>query len=1149
MQFINAQTGKKTAPNTVCEDDTVYLAIQKIQESVKDDVYIWCNRPVSTHEALGIIIEYTKWETRDMYRSYSDIAKAVKALFGVRLPPATQNVSRSKVLSLLGKTELHETVSCSFRYLVPGEYYFDHGVDPTKKVLSQFAETEYSFMDTSYLFLNTFQTNSFYFITKSGFMKLRPVQSNISIWENISKRYRFGEVTNGLDTTNRFRQLTETMRYHRVVEKTMTYLKVVGRCIYIESTFDRLITAFADSPATPEMPMLRFTSTSIGTTVTRLHKTVVQDPMFQTFMESDNKKSLQVVFRVPATSSPMYALLEVLPDKFYVSTRLSSRTNIPHNVFENVFPVINKFLNQISPFYTPLTKSVFTLNYAYHSMKLSKYVPNLLDMWFWITITAQKKMCTAKKLFFKARDGAPVVIPLNVSDNERTLNLQFLRSCGISKEILIKNFIKKNLGSSKQTLLQRISKDYSISAQDCIPIIDDVLQNPYAYVSKVPTIKVNRKSDITTSIRIESIQDIRYIDIIEKTIGNLLEECSDNVKSNASIESGSIMKSMSLKVQSQIGELEDFLDIVNISEPVDNAISYDKNEESLGIGSDVLRTLQRREPNIFMFKSDNTYRAYSVLCQDRQPIILDQDEYQEALTKSTNNSLGDVITYGSTPKKHVYACPEKWCIISGVARKKNQQCPVADEPYHETGDALYPGYISASKNPNGLCMPCCFRKKPIQGSKVHKRNEDCENVGNDTNVSIDNTLVKSGHLSRSQRILDFGDIGNLPAVIKRFFPEQVVRHGMGVQSSFFQCMAFITRNNGFFKEFRSKINFNQFIQGHHVLRCTQLYPNQFTKWWKTEQAEEYRSVFSLPQRLSKPQSQRELYMYSLYYERTISPDSGHESWLAIINTSPGMPHVVVVNAEDDKFVSLSVTPVLESKNDVRFLLKKGKVYEPLGTFEKREFESRFTKEASFVKDLIYTKYYYFKLGKDITRIVNARFMVVGLMDSSGYVCAVHEPFCVDFAFPHIHASDIPSKTKTSKSLPTKLFKITNNNFYKTDYQQSTRNLITDSDIDLQILYNQNVTDQRHSLLYDFKNKTALEQEHAASIWELLNQDETLTSDKSTADKIQTLRTKYKSRLPKIPDHVTDFIIERLIRPVPRNVIPILKQAPDEILTL
>lgn len=1149
MQFINAQAGQNVAMNTVREDESVHTALQMTQNIVKDEVYMWCSRPVSTHEALGIIIEYTKWETRDMYISSAEIAKAVKAVFGVKISSPTHILSRSQVLALLGKTDLHETVSCSFRYLVPGEYYLDHGVDPSKKVLSRFIETEYSILDTSYFYLHTFGTDRFFFITKSGFMKLRPTQTNSLKWENISKRFRFGDVTQGLDTTIRFRQLTETMRFHRVVEKSMTYLKVLGRCIYIESSFDNLITAFADSVATPEWPMLRFTSTSLGSTITRLHKSVVQDPVFQTFLESDNKKSLQVVFRVPGTSSPMYAFLEVLPDKFYVSTRLSSRANIPYEAFENVFSIINNFLKDISPLYTPLTKSLVMLNYANHTTKLSKYVPTTLDMWFWITITAQKKMCTANKLFFKARDGAPVVIPINMSDNERTLNLQFLRSCGMSKEILIKNFILKNLGSSKQTLLQRITKDYSISAQDCIPIIDDVFQNPYAYVSNVPVVKVNRKSDITTSLRIESIQDIRYIDIIQKTIGNLLEECSDQVKSKAIIESGSVMKSMSLKVQSQIGELDDFLDMVNISEPDHKAISFDRNEESLGVGSDVLRTLQRREPNIFMFKSDNRYRAYSVLCQDRQPIILNPDEFKEALKKSTDGSLGDVITYGSTPQKHVYACPEKWCIISGVARKKRQQCPVRDEPYHETCDALYPGYISASKNPNGLCMPCCFQKKPIQGSKIHKRNEDCQNAGNDVSVSTNSNLIKSSHLSRAQRILDFGDMGNLSPLIKRLFPEQVVRHGMGVQSSFFQCMAFLMKNNGFLNDFRSKVKFNQYIQGHHMVRPTNLYPIPFAKWWKTDQAKEYRTVFSLPQRLSKSQSQRELFMYSMYHERHISPDSGHERWLGIMNTSPGIPHVVVIDTEDDTFVSLSVTPVLESKNDIRFLLKTGKVYEPLGMYEKKTFESQFSKDASFVKNLIYTKSYHFQLEKDIRRIVNTRFMVVGLMDSSGGGCAVHEPFCVDFAYPHIHASDIPSTSRISKSLPSQLFKITDHAFYKHDYQQSTSNLITDAYIDLQILYNQSVTDKRHSLLKEFQSKMKLEQEHAARIWELVSQNENLTSEKSTKDKIRTLRTKYKSRLPNIPDHVIDFIIERLIRPMPTNVIPIIKQTPDEVLTL
>lgn len=437
----------------------------------------------------------------------------------------------------------------------------------------------------------------------------------------------------------------------------------------------------------------------------------------------------------------------------------------------------------------------------------------------------------------------------------------------------------------------------------------------------------------------------------------------------------------------------------------------------------------------------------------------------------------------------------------------------------------------------------------MEGSKLHKRNEECENVRKDIDVYTANVLIRSSHLSRAQRILDFGDIGNLPPIIKPFFGEGVVRHGMGVQSLFFQCIAFVTRNKEFLKDFISKITFTQYIQGHQVARATQVYPKEFKKWWASKQATEYRSIFSLPFKLSKRQSERELHMYSSYYERQILQDIGHETWLPIINAIPGLPHFVVVDVQDNNFVSISVTSVSESKTDISFILKKGKVYEPLGMSDKKAFQSLFSKQVPFVKTLVYTKAFQFKLAGNFKRVINTRYMVVGLMDSTGDVCAIQLPFSVDCSYQHIHASDIKSDAKISKSLPSKLLKITSNSFYKQDYQVATQKLVSNAHVDLQILYGYNVPDERNSILSELTKKVVLEQEYAVAIYDLVNEDLNLKSEKSTKEKIRSLREKYRSRLPKIPDQVTDFILERLIRPVPRNVLPILKQHPYEIINL
>ena len=35
---------------------------------------------------------------------------------------------------------------------------------------------------------------------------------------------------------------------------------------------------------------------------------------------------------------------------------------------------------------------------------------------------------------------------------------------------------------------------------------------------------------------------------------------------------------------------------------------------------------------------------------------------------------------------------------------------------------MYVGFLSRSKNPNDLCMPCCFKKDPLESKNQDKKN-------------------------------------------------------------------------------------------------------------------------------------------------------------------------------------------------------------------------------------------------------------------------------------------------------------------------------------------------------------------------------------------------------------------------------------------
>lgn len=155
--------------------------------------------------------------------------------------------------------------------------------------------------------------------------------------------------------------------------------------------------------------------------------------------------------------------------------------------------------------------------------------------------------------------------------------------------------------------------------------------------------------------------------------------------------------------------------------------------------------LQKSEPILFLSKKTGNYDTYSTNCQSnikRQPVVLSKKEYDELNADPDPNMrlmLKDALEYGSDPdNKYYYMCPRYWSfkdrrpmteqevqdkgLAQHVIGKKDKEVTL-DKYIFEFNDygkehmgakgyiPHYPGFLNPSVHPNGLCVPCCFKKK------------------------------------------------------------------------------------------------------------------------------------------------------------------------------------------------------------------------------------------------------------------------------------------------------------------------------------------------------------------------------------------------------------------------------------------------------
>lgn len=1142
---MRASTGKEISVSDVFPDDRVSAAASKLQGVLGDTVYIWTRRAVTVYEAVGMVVEDTAWEKSVEDIPGTEVQKSAKKLFGISLQ-TPRSVDRLWLVGALQRKDLFETVSCAFRYISVGGYFADHGIDPFRGVPKGFSEKAHGLVGTSQILLETFGVDVFYVATRADLERLKPANADDPGWSKVLARYRFDEevAVDHSGESLRYADLMDKPKTISVSEKTLTYIKVSGNRMFVKPGIDVLMTAFATYETSPDMPMLRLGNHSLGTVLTRLHESFVESPELDRYIVSSKKNFLQALIKIPETAS--YALLEVFPDKYYLSARFSQRDATSTDVFTRVFDPANRFLARVSPYFIPVTPDVLRSGYVSFSVKLSEYRTSLVDMWYSAVLVSQKKICDIRSLYNAAVDGGPILKPVNVSQDERKAFLQFIRSANVSKEALVRNFLYHNSGASGPVLIRRIVNDYGLTSEDASDMVREFQEFARYVVPQITTVRVDKQSASRVVLRIELLQDERYVDRIANAVSILFDECSTGVGSRKrAVASVDVIKTISDKVHSKIGDIDEFLDLMNISEPGagrDDSVAEDFDVAESGMGSDVLRALQQRDPAVFGFKASGVFRPYSVQCQDRQPIVLTEEELRHATKGSTDGSFKGNITYGSD-RQFRYICPTKWCVTSKVARKKGEKCPLRDEPEYDFGEMTYPGYITGSKHPKGLCMPCCFKKEPVPGSKVYARKGLCEGLR-----ETGDDLVAANHLSRSDRILDDGVFGKVPESLLSHVPEGVVRRGMGSNTSLFDAIEFVFQDTNFMNEFRKNMLYHHFITGSPRENVARVASDQgFVRWWKSPDSATYRTIFGLKTSLSAKQESREKVAFSTFNGVKANRDDPHDAWVRPINsyTSTSHPHVMVISDKGGS-ATVSVDEMRGDRTIAAIILHRHGRYEPPGYIHNKSFTSLFPTTHPWVSKLIASQQPPVDHVK-AKRVVSTNYTVVALLFPDNAFLALPKPVPVNLKYPHVHLSDVPRSVKVGHKQAKSLLSSTKDQFYRSAYADASESLVKDSETDLQLYIGAKIEDRRFDVLRDVKAKSEAEGKYAKAVWDVIGDDPLVNSDKETGAKIVQLRKKYASKLPTLPVYIMDYIIERLLRPVGISTIPVINKTDQEVI--
>ena len=239
---------------------------------------------------------------------------------------------------------------------------------------------------------------------------------------------------------------------------------------------------------------------------------------------------------------------------------------------------------------------------------------------------------------------------------------------------------------------------------------------------------------------------------------------------------------------------------------------YNTNLDNLNIDD---KNTNKIDKNRIKFKPIEGQNHFSRMCQNsgkikRKPVVysLENIDSLEKLGYKYNSKSGN---YERKYKNEILIAPNFGDVKNG------ENVFYACNP-ENNNDFKYIGFLTKGKNPQGLCMPCCFKKNQLVTDNIQKKNfnQNCFNNNNEDNKNVINDIVGSNIKEKLYLINDIHKIHDnkyylLPKSLDQIF--NVINNlDINIKDHYFQ-----NTKSGYFICFNPKTNDNSFISSIEYL--------------------------------------------------------------------------------------------------------------------------------------------------------------------------------------------------------------------------------------------------------------------------------------------------------------------------------------------
>jgi len=215
------------------------------------------------------------------------------------------------------------------------------------------------------------------------------------------------------------------------------------------------------------------------------------------------------------------------------------------------------------------------------------------------------------------------------------------------------------------------------------------------------------------------------------------------------------------------------------------------------------------------------YEKYTRSCQSkRQPAVLPFDPEKDPRIKRESYSFA--IKYSSDPDsfQRWYICPKIWCpyceipiaesdidkstIKVRMTKEQGSTCKTAICPYgdhlvfikdKENEEHIYPGFASKDIHPQGLCLPCCFKKSQSDPKKSgYAKFKKCLGEENESSKNVKEGQI---YILGKGIPIEKNRYGKLNLELDRILKTNLETGYLGNKSGYLRKGIFHVKNNSF----------------------------------------------------------------------------------------------------------------------------------------------------------------------------------------------------------------------------------------------------------------------------------------------------------------------------------------------------------------